>query len=143
MTRARRLSLLLAILGICNNCGTVEKVEDKYIDQGPIVTSCVVDMKNGGYQCGRIDQADPFFLSFSDAATMVCVSPMDLEDSLKACKKGEVLIVPLCTISNRLVACQDIEAKPVVKDLTEMDNFWCLNQVDRNRLLQRCNPRGY
>lgn len=143
MRRAKLLSLLLLTFATCNSgCSTADKLEDKYVDQGPVVTSCVVDLASGGYQCATYDK-DPFFLPFKDARAMECIAPMDLETSLKACKKGKKIEVQVCTISEQDVSCQSPVATATTKTLSSMDNYFCLTPTDRARLLQRCTPNGY
>lgn len=145
MQKARLRNLSLLIFVACSSaCSSVRVADEKIIDQGPRVTACIVDAANGGYQCADFD-SDPVFVGFdkADPEGMVCMSGMDLESSLKSCKKGQTLSVPTCTINPKGEISCTPSSLPLPKSLTDLDNYFCLSHSDRSRLLQRCNPNGY
>ena len=115
MRKLKQLSALLMTFALYS-CATVE---EKIIDSGPSITSCVSDNSEGGYHCAAIDKV-PTFVSFKDAPELQCVGHVELESFLKSCKKrGEVKALIFCT-----------------KDCT--DNSFCASPKDWKRIGERC-----
>lgn len=112
--------LLLSLFALSSSCAHIEPVVTA--QSGPLVVPCIVDLKSGGYQCEGIDQVS-HFRSFQDATDLHCVSWMDLESFLKACKKGQ--LIPIAKI----------QGSPSCAD-----NSFCLTLKEWNRLDERCAP---
>lgn len=137
MTRLKQLSLSLLLFALFSSCA---HVEEKYIDAGPVVTACVVDLPNDGFECIKTEEEKGALVSFSNAPDLICTSPKDLEDSLKACKRGVFLPVKVCTVSKGAVSCNDTIGAPFSIELKAMDNYMCFNAQDRKRIFDRCTP---
>jgi hypothetical protein len=106
---------MLPLLFLLSRCASVD---EKKITSGPHVVSCIVDRSDGGYQCASIDRA-PSFVAFKDADDLRCVSPSQLEQFLKACKKKEVVELNFCS--------QEC-----------VDNSFCASPNDWKRIGERC-----
>jgi hypothetical protein len=129
------LSLLLILLGSLSNCGSAA---------GPKVTGCAVDSPNESYQCVQYPDFR-FTLSFaeSEGYGLKCVSPYDLDAGLKACKKGQPIpVYTLCELDfvRHKFFCQRTDMPfGYFVDIKKVDNFFCMNDYDRKRIIERCN----
>lgn len=103
---------------------------------GPVITGCVVDSKLSGYQC--VYKKKEFFTPFEKSGDLKCASPLDTEEYLKACKKGNVLIVTLCSFVKGEFECVSPIGGKVTVPASEVDNYFCLGEKDRNRIQHRC-----
>lgn len=81
-----------------------------------------------------------FFTPFEKGKDLLCASPSDTEDFLKECKNGRILTIPLCTYeeSTKWFHCDDPKGIYYKLETSQADNFFCLSQQDRKRLLYRC-----
>lgn len=145
MPKASPLKALLLIFAVCSSgCAAITKEDQKVIEEGPAIIICVLDVINQGYQCSRFDET-PYFRSFDapESSEMICISPSNIEIILKACKKGSQVGFSSCTFKGRVPYCQDSYGNSISLSLDQLDNYVCMSPQDRDRLLARCNPRGY
>jgi hypothetical protein len=96
----------------------------------------VVDAKANGYQC--VYKKKEFFLPVEKSGDLKCASPWDTEEYLKACKKGNVLLVTLCGYVKGEFECVSPHGGKVMLPITAVENFFCLSEKDRNRIQHRC-----
>lgn len=106
---------------------------------GPAVTLCIVDASNHGFQCA--DQKNKFFMPFEKSLSMVCASPFDTEEALKACKAGYILPITLCSLHLESIdfLCVEPSGNQKYIAISDADNYVCMNNEDRKRLLERCH----
>lgn len=111
---------------------------------GPRVTACVVDVKSEGFQCVSYPNTR-YFLPLKDGEDLECVSPSDLEDALKACKNHKVLPVTLCELrfAESKWQCATPSGSSYLLPLEKADNFFCMSEQDRKRVLQRCETPAH
>lgn len=108
---------------------------------GPIVTGCVVSGKNPallGFQC--VTEGGPsFFKPLAQGYDLKCASPHDFEDALKACRNHQVLTITLCSLEAvGDFLCIDPQLNQFHLSLSDADNYFCLSEEDRQRVIQRC-----
>lgn len=102
-------------------------------------TVCLVDSANAGFQCAyNGDAAHGYFLPLEKGADLLCASPEDTEDFIKACKNHQILPIPLCSLNMPGFLCTTPSSDHYYLSLPQLDNFVCLSSIDRKRLIQRC-----
>jgi hypothetical protein len=113
--------------------------------KGPKVTGCVVDSKNSGFQCVKYPK-ERFFLPFEKGEYLQCVSGTDLELGLKACKEHEPIPpLTLCSLDyvrNKFFCQLQTASAGYYIDVEKADNYFCLSEQDRRRILERCKSTG-
>lgn len=92
----------------------------------------VVDSANGGFE------GESEFVSFDDGTDLLCSSPSDTEELLKACKEQRVIVVTLCSYLKPNFLCTDPSGKQFRLITSDADNYVCLSPTDHRRLLERC-----
>lgn len=101
----------------------------------------MVDAKESGYQCVKYPDTR-FFLSYEQGKDLKCVSPTDLELGLKACKQHSPLpdytICELDLVRQMFYCKLDSASAGSFMSPQEVDNFFCLSDQDRRRILERC-----
>lgn len=126
-----QLSSLLILFASLSSCGGA----------GPKVTACVVDYKNAGFQCVKYPDKR-FFLPLEKGEDLGCVSPQDLEIGLKACKLHQPIpAYTLCSLdlTRNKFFCKNTESSTgFYMDIAKADNYFCMNDKDRRRILERC-----
>lgn len=107
---------------------------------GVVITVCVVDSQNKGFQCVKQDQKDGYFLPFEKGSDLLCASPSDTEDFMKACKQHNVINITLCSINGESFLCKGPGTMDMPYPISQLagDNFVCLNPQDRKRVIERC-----
>ncbi len=121
-----QLSLLLGVLGTSSSCA----------HGGPDVTGCVVDSASLGFQCAN--SKTKYYITFEQGKDLLCASPSDIEDFLKACKDKKVILITLCRFDTPLFTCTKSPGEQFQDVPEHMDNYFCLSQKDRKRVIERC-----
>jgi hypothetical protein len=106
---------------------------------GPLVDICIVDEKREGFQCVSYKDKE-YYLPFLRGSHLLCSSPYDTEDFLKACKKGQVLIVTLCSydLENKDFKCKDKKGQEFHISSKQAENYACFTSQHRKRIIERC-----
>src|SRR5438105_15298556 len=88
---SRSLRLLMILSSLCVALGLSKCA---HAPPGPAITGCVVDVKNQGFQCDKYPDERSFipFEKFQGK----CLSPQDLENSLKSCYLKRVPLATWC-----------------------------------------------
>lgn len=107
---------------------------------GPKVTVCVVSAQSEVYDCidGNNTKTQ---VPFSQDPGLICSSPHDLEEALKACKAGNILTVTSCTLkyANSEFLCVQPNGSQFFLLYPDAENYVCLSGQDKQRLLERCH----
>lgn len=103
---------------------------------GPLITACVVDAKNEGFQCAQKDKK--FFIKFEDGTNLICVSPTDIEQLLKACKQHKIIQTTECKWTEARFLCVDPDGNHHQEIPDLIDNYFCVSEKDKRRILERC-----
>lgn len=110
---------------------------------GPVVTVCVVDSQNQGYQCRKNDGKDKgHFVSFLQAQQpLECASPADTELFIKNCQQHIVVPITYCRYLPRDsdFGCTSPEGASLFIKIQDADNYVCMSPLDEARVLQRCH----
>lgn len=106
--------------------------------KGANIVACVVDSASHGFQCSENGERQ-FFLTLDSGKDLQCTSPAEIEIFLKACKQGTVVEVSLCRfqIEDQYI-CKDPLGKESSLHFGEMDNYFCLSEQHRQRVIDRC-----
>ena len=109
---------------------------------GPAITGCVVDIQNKGFQCLKYPKTK-FFLPFGLGLDLGCSSPQDTEEFLKACERHQIIEIPEChlTALEDHFECIDGNEKFSL-ELEEADNYFCVNELNRRRIIDRCSEQS-
>lgn len=105
----------------------------------------MVDSVNSGFQCYNEKNKDGFYVSFYDGRTLLCTSPYEMEDVLKACKQGLPLpSVLYCAYSpdKSGFICPAEGGVQGVFPPNQMENYYCMSKQDIKRVMERCKPNG-
>lgn len=101
----------------------------------------MVDYARGGFDC--VYNETRSFEPWSGGIDMECAGPEDVEEELKACQNdGQVLPITLCTLNippNATFKCVNPFNQSFDITLQEADSFFCVSELDRKRLLERCH----
>lgn len=112
---------------------------------GPAITGCLVDTARNGFDC-VIYPHTRYYTNYKTGMNLECASPSDVETFLKACKNGKVATITLCQLDAGLsyFHCKDPNGVLFQLALNGADNYFCMNEQDRQRIIQRCNvPRQF
>lgn len=108
---------------------------------GPVVTGCIVsgkDVSHLGFQCVT-ENGPSSFKPLDQGYDLKCTSPTDFEDALKACRNNQVLSITLCNYAaDGIFHCIDPQYRLFTLTLLQADNYFCLSEQDRQRVIQRC-----
>ena len=107
---------------------------------GADITACTIDAEGGQFECASGNNR--FALSFKDGHNLGCMSPMDLEDVLKACKQHQKLEATMCQLDGdftKYLTCYPPDNRAKYSITIAMANsYFCLSQQDYKRVQQRC-----
>lgn len=129
----RALSMLFIAWVIIASSGCTSK--------GPKVTVCIVDVKHDGFQCVQYPNTR-YFLPAKDGKNLLCASPAEIEDAIKACEKHQILQITLCKLKSDLdgFTCKNPQGHESNLPWGDSDNYGCMTQKDFKRILERCDP---
>jgi len=134
MKSKKRRGILLALLGLLNNCTGIPAKQDL----GPKITGCVLSVQDAGFYCTD-GQENSFFVSFTDARPLQCISGTNLESFFKGCKTGKLVKVTWCGVEAGKAACTDERGGVSTPDIATLDNYFCLSPKDLARVSERCS----
>jgi len=109
---------------------------------GAKVNVCVVDAPAEGFQCSEAKKKTETFIPFSKGSNLNCISPSDLEQGLKLCQKGILPTLTLCKISEYSpysFTCITPVNESYNITPEQADNYACLSDRDKKRILERCH----
>ncbi len=104
-------------------------------------TVCIVDYNNSGFQCSGEKKKLAYFLAFEKGKDLLCYSPTDTENFVKACKDHIILPVTSCSYSNGAFLCIDPSKGSFYISPLQASNYFCLSPRDHSRLIERCRLR--
>jgi hypothetical protein len=106
---------------------------------GPKVQGCVVDHKRQTFDCEGVG-GNQITLPLSKGTDLYCFSPQDFEQFMKACKQGIVKRFPTCqyTPTKSKFTCKGENNSLFDLSTEKVDNYFCVNHRDRNRIEERC-----
>ena len=109
---------------------------------GPAITACTVDVDKNGFDCVTYPSKKSF-IAFSLGLDLLCASPEDTEDFLKACKEqNQILPITYCQLSifEKYFTCTDPNGETSELPVKDADNYFCVSELNLKRIKQRCNP---
>lgn len=91
-----------------------------------------------GFDC--VKEHGKLFRSWEEGKDLQCISPMGLEEVLKACKAHRLIPMTLCMLNEAATqfVCLTPDHLTFTLALKEADNYACLNELDKRRMLERC-----
>jgi hypothetical protein len=96
-----------------------------------------VDAPTAHFECSDAKKKT-FEMDLSGGKDLLCASPFDTETFIKACKQGNVIDIALCHFTgDDLFDCKDGD-KDYQKHLAEVNNYFCLTEQHRKRVIDRC-----
>ena len=124
MKKIKPLLALLILSASLVSCGT-----------GLKVTACVVDAAHESFRCTHGSSKTTVPLVQGEA--LLCASPIDTENFLKACKEKQILDITLCQYEGAEFTCK-LDGVVTEISVADADNYFCLSALDFSRLKQRC-----
>jgi hypothetical protein len=103
------------------------------------VTGCVVDSEGRIFACVKKNERSE--IAFKDGAHLLCSSPEDTESFMKACKRGQIIEVALCSykIESDSFFCTLSNQQAYERSVDQTNNYFCVSANDRKRILERCS----
>lgn len=93
-----------------------------------------------GFQCATSKEKQ--FIQLKDGKDLMCISPDDFEQFLKACKKDHrVLAVTVCKffeLDPVMFTCAPPDGQSFPMSIDQVDNYFCVSPSDRRRIEERC-----
>ncbi len=107
---------------------------------GPAVSLCIVDHAKQGFDCVTYPKTASF-RTWAEGTNLECISPDEMENALKACKAHTTIPLTLCVLNMPALdfLCTDPNGNKSFLALEDADNYACMNDSDKNRLLERCH----
>lgn len=107
--------------------------------KGIRATVCIVDAKSLGFQCNFNGEKKGYFVPFEQGGDLMCSSPEETEDFLKACKQDhKILDIVMCSWVSGSFLCMSKVAQAYTMSPEKVDNYFCLGHQDFKRLGERC-----
>lgn len=107
---------------------------------GPSITGCMVNEEKEGFDCFE-EPSRRFFLPWVEESDFDCMSTDDLESLMKSCKAGvAVPEVAVCNLTkdHKSFDCMNSNFNKFTVDMSESSHYFCMNDKDYRRILQRC-----
>ena len=106
--------------------------------KGPLVDICIVDSKQYTFDCANMK--DKWKMSFPEGSKLMCSSPFDTQQFLLNCHKGKIIEIPVCqySIEKERFECKDIDGMEFIVSILEADNYTCLSESHKQRIINRC-----
>ncbi len=135
MKKPLLLTVLLTTFGIFSACG----------HKGPDIEVCDVEDANKGFFC-RSRHYKNRRITYEEAQklprnlSLICISPIDIEELIKECKQHRILPVLTCKIGDDLLSftCTPVEGPAFQAPTWSVDTYRCIAQEDLDRVKQRC-----